>query len=251
MNLLRSSRAAVAIAPAALVVGLLAGCGGNGLATSDPGKGSGVTSPSASAASSPSADASSSPSPSTTASVATGGATPRPVATSTTAQTAPGASDAPATSSTAPSATSSTSSTCPASGLAIGVREPEGGGAAGSRYVLLTFRNRTDRTCTLDGHPGVSFVGRSDGTQLGEPAARTGGVRTVRLGSGETTTALLRIGNAGNYPAGRCAPTTADGLRVYPPDSRASRFVAFRVQACQGDLGADRQLTVSAVGRAD
>jgi hypothetical protein len=120
--------------------------------------------------------------------------------------------------------------------------------AMGSSYSLLTFRNTSRQTCTMDGHPGVSFVGKHDGTQIGQPAVRNGTLKKVTLAPGESTSALLQIANAGNYPASTCAPTTVDGLRVYPPDSRVSVFVALRTQACQGDTGASPQMSVSAVG---
>ncbi len=116
--------------------------------------------------------------------------------------------------------------------------------------MLLTFRNTGSSTCFLDGHPGVSFVGGGDGRQIGTPAARTGSTRRVTLAAGQTTTAVLQVADAGNYDASTCAPTTSDGLRVYPPDSRASVFVAYKTQACQGSTGSSPQLQVSAVGRA-
>lgn len=130
------------------------------------------------------------------------------------------------------------------------MKASEGGGAAGSNYVLLTFKNRSGSTCTLYGYPGVSFVGKDNGTQLGVPAVRnrSGTPTNVKLVSGATTTALLQIANAGNYDAKQCAPTTADGFRVYPPGSRTSAYVAFPAQACQRDPGSSKQLSVSPVG---
>jgi hypothetical protein len=136
---------------------------------------------------------------------------------------------------------------CGPGDLAVGLRTPRGGGTAGSQYELLTFRNTSATTCTMNGHPGVSFVGMGNGTQLGVPAARTGAVHTVRLTPGTSATALLQVVDAGNYEAARCAPITSDGFRVYPPDWRVSVFVPFRTLACQLDPGTSPQLTVSAV----
>jgi len=155
-----------------------------------------------------------------------------------------------------PSRVNAPSTTSPAAGatgcgpgsLVVGLRAPRGGGTAGSQYELLTFRNVSHATCTMDGHPGVSFVGFGNGTQLGSPAAPTGPVRTVRLAPGETGTALLQVVDAGNFDPSQCAPTTSDGLRVYPPDWRVSAFVQFRTEACQRDPGTGPQLSVSAVG---
>lgn len=227
----RSSLSVVALG-AALGASVLAGCNGNGLqstSASDPS----VQKPSPStgfptAASSPSA------------------------AHATDTTPAPGSPTRPTTAEPAAKPTSAAhDGICALHQLHVGVRVPEGAGAAGSEYVLLTFRNTSTSRCVLDGHPGVSFVGKGDGTQLGDPAARpSSATRRVRLQPGDTTTALLRIANAGNYDPQRCAPTTADGFRVYPPDSRASAFVSFTTQACQRSLGADHQLSVSAVGLA-
>jgi Protein of unknown function (DUF4232) len=137
---------------------------------------------------------------------------------------------------------------CGPGSLVVGLRAPRGGGAAGSQYELLTFRNVSHATCTVDGHPGVSFVGLGNGTQLGSPAARTGPVRAMRLAPGATGTALLQVVDAGNFDPSQCAPTTSDGLRVYPPDWRVSVFVPFRTEACQRDPGTGPQLSVSAIG---
>lgn len=138
------------------------------------------------------------------------------------------------------------------SDLDIGVRAADGGGAAGSNYVLLTFRNSGGQTCTLSGYPGVSFVGHGDGTQLGIPAVRSNATtpKTVRLGAGKSTTALLQIVNAGVYDAKQCAPTTADGFRVYPSGSKDAAYVAFATQACQKDPGTSKQLSVHPIGTA-
>lgn len=146
--------------------------------------------------------------------------------------------------------TSSEVAACTSPDLAIGVQASEGGAAAGSNYVLLTFTNRSVSTCTMYGYPGVSFVGKDNGTQLGVPAVRnrSAAPADVRLGAGATTTALLQIANAGNYDVKQCAPTTADGFRVYPPGSETAAYVAFAAQACQRDPGASKQLSVSPVG---
>jgi len=181
---------------------------------------------------------------------------------------APGSADSPEPSSAArqPSSRPSTSarptsapSTGPASAsrcrsdqLQVGVRRSEGGAAAGSDYVLLTFRSTAGTTCVLTGFPGVSFVGHGDGTQLGVPAVRNRSTasRPVRLAPGRTTTSLLQVVAAGNYSAERCAPTTSDGFRVYPPGSHASLYVAYPTQACQRDPGSSPQVVVSPVGTA-
>jgi hypothetical protein len=141
---------------------------------------------------------------------------------------------------------------CTVANLQVGVRAAAGGAAAGSNYVLLTYRNTDALPCVLTGFPGVSFVGHGNGTQLGDPAARTRSAASspVRLAAGTTTTSLLQIVNAGSYDASQCAPTTADGFRVYPPGSRAAVYVPFPVSACQRSTAGSPQLVVSPVGTA-
>lgn len=130
----------------------------------------------------------------------------------------------------------------------MGVRTAAGGGAAGSRYVDLTFAHRDGSVCTLSGYPGVSFVAGADGTQLGVPAVRRKTrATTVRLGPGDRAAARLQIVNTGSYDAARCQPRTADGLRVYPPGSKQAAFVPLEIRACRRDLGQSKQLTVSPV----
>jgi len=74
------------------------------------------------------------------------------------------------------------------------------------------------------------------GHQLGRAASRNPGrpPARVRLARGATAGAVLRIVDAGNFPAGICHPSTAAGLRVYPPGRAAPRIVPFPFPACSG-----------------
>ena len=137
---------------------------------------------------------------------------------------------------------------CTLAQLDVGATVPSGAGAAGSTALLLTFRDTADVACVLDGFPGVSFVGGGDGTQLGVSARRTGAAQTVTLEPGRTTTALVRVADAGSYPETSCDPTAADGLRVYPPGSTEAAFVRYPTKACRGSTGDSPQLTVASVG---
>jgi hypothetical protein len=102
-----------------------------------------------------------------------------------------------------------------------------GGGAAGSVEVTLVLTNNGSTECSLQGWPGVSFVGDGNGTQLGKPAEfdRSKPHPTVVLKPGGTAVAPLKIVQAGNYDESACQPKPADGFRVYPPGSTASLFV--------------------------
>jgi hypothetical protein len=136
---------------------------------------------------------------------------------------------------------------CGLGDLKIGVRVPAGSGAAGSQYVLLTFTNTSPEPCTIYGYAGVSFVGYQNGTQLGKPAVRdrSKAPATVRVASGNTREELLQIAEAGNFDPKKCQPMTADGFRVYPPDSYTAAYVPFKTPACQGKIA---QLRVYPVG---
>jgi hypothetical protein len=113
-----------------------------------------------------------------------------------------------------------------------------GGGAAGSVEVTLILTNNGSADCSLQGWPGVSFVGDGNGTQLGKPADfdRSTPHPTVVLKPGGTAQAPLRITQALNYPEADCQPKPADGFRVYPPGSTESLFVKDAdVTACTSD----------------
>ncbi|MGN6408838.1 MAG: DUF4232 domain-containing protein [Curtobacterium sp.] len=120
------------------------------------------------------------------------------------------------------------SSACATSSLA-GSIEAGSGGAAGSTYVHLVLRNTGSSTCTLQGWPGVSFVGDTNGTQIGNAATldRAAPHPTVTLASGEEAVAPLKVTNSENYPESTCDPTSPDGFRVYPPGSKQSLFIAY------------------------
>ncbi len=111
--------------------------------------------------------------------------------------------------------------------------DTQGDGAAGSTYYNLKLTNLAGHACTLDGYPGISAVDVA-GRQLGSPASRdkAQAAKRVVVASGGTATSVLRIVEAGNFPASTCRQATAAGLRVYPPGSTASKIVPFPFGAC-------------------
>ena len=121
---------------------------------------------------------------------------------------------------------------CATGGLVVWL-DTTSNGAAGSFFYRLLFTNLTGRTCTLTGYPGVSAVDLR-GRRIGSAALREPGtpVRTVVLAAGARAASTLRITDVGVYPASRCRATTAAGLRVFPPDQRASKVVPFPFGAC-------------------
>jgi Protein of unknown function (DUF4232) len=122
--------------------------------------------------------------------------------------------------------------TCSTNGLHISAKARHNS-TAGSTYVDLVFTNRSAHTCALTGYPGVSAVDAA-GHQLGTPAARSAQtpVRTVAIVPGRSATALVQITDTGAIPASVCRAVRAAGLRVYPPDARASQVVPYQFRAC-------------------
>jgi hypothetical protein len=194
------------VAVGIVAVGLLAGCSSGGTTTPSATTTETVTATPSSAASSGPSGSASTPSPSDGA---TGGST---------GESSGGSSGGSAAGSSA----------CATSSLA-GSIEAGSGGAAGSTYVHLVLRNTGSSTCTLQGWPGVSFVGDTNGTQIGNAATldRAAPHPTVTLASGEEAVAPLEVTNSENYPESTCDPTSPDGFRVYPPGSKQSLFIAY------------------------
>jgi hypothetical protein len=127
---------------------------------------------------------------------------------------------------------------CTTSGLVVWLNTM-GNGAAGSIYYALEFTNLSGHRCTLAGYPGVSAVDLG-GRRIGAAAARDPALapRTVTLGAGANVGATLQIVDAGNFSRSACRPVTAAGLRVYPPNQRASKVVPFPFAACgHGGVG--------------
>lgn len=117
---------------------------------------------------------------------------------------------------------------CRTSGLVIWLTPQLGGGYAGGYYYNLNFTNLSGHECTLRGYPGVSAV-TIGGRQLGSPAGWGTPAKTVvTLANRATATAQLRVGDAGAYG---CTATAA-GLRVYPPNQKASKVVPYPLGAC-------------------
>ncbi|NQX27135.1 DUF4232 domain-containing protein [Microbacteriaceae bacterium VKM Ac-2854] len=152
-----------------------------------------------------------------------GGATPAPTVTETTTVTA------------SPSATSTPTpvadGTCTVDQLTLtNVHDAEASGMS-QYYFDIVFTNSSGTECTLEGYPGVSFVGGGNGTQIGDPAGEDGSVpiSTVTLAPGGTAVSHVHGTQPGAYD---CAEVQADGIRVYPPHSYESAYVADPLPAC-------------------
>ena len=119
---------------------------------------------------------------------------------------------------------------CLASGLhaKLGVSQ----GTAGTLYQVIVLTNTSSASCTLYGYPGVSFVTRVGGSQVGQPATKNAIVpkALVTLTPGGQANALLSVQDAGARP--NCKLTTVDWLRIYPPGDFGSLYVQYNSQAC-------------------
>lgn len=140
-----------------------------------------------------------------------------------------------ATSATAAVSTSRTQApvaVCATSHLRVWYGEPAGA-AAGSSYIPLEFSDIGSTSCALYGFPGVSGV-TVGGAQLGSPARWNHVIapRTVVLTPGGTAHVILQIVDVFNYSPTACNPTKAYGLRVYPPNQKASVVLPLTFEAC-------------------
>ena len=179
------------------------GCGSGSQATGDGGSESSTTPPS-----SPS---SSSAAPSSAAPASPSSASPSPTSASSSAPTTP---------------------VCTTRDLRVSLTPGEG--AAGSVYYQLVLRNVSSAACRTGGFGGVSMVGTA-GRQIGAPADRVqrGKVVPIVLAPRGRAHATLRVTQAENYPAAQCDLEAASGLRVFPPNQTASRFVRADLQGCR------------------
>ncbi|GAB3562403.1 DUF4232 domain-containing protein [Spelaeicoccus albus] len=121
---------------------------------------------------------------------------------------------------------------CRSSHLAASVRHEPGGDSAGHTGIYVVVKNTGQSPCLMKGYGGLSFVGHSNGTQLGAPADRTKTrVPSVVVIPNGHARAPVQISNPGNYGA-KCHQTTADGFRFYPPNETHSMFIKKSIKAC-------------------
>lgn len=148
-----------------------------------------------------------------------------------------------------PTGTSAGPAPCTTASLRVSLGSGGGGGAAGSVYSALVFVNTGSAPCTLNGHPGLSYVAGSDGHQVGASAKRGTGSPLTRvvLAPGKQAHATVRAVQAGVYPQAKCQPVPVRGYRVYPPDQKASVFLDFTGSAKACSSMSTPQLTVDTV----
>jgi Protein of unknown function (DUF4232) len=143
---------------------------------------------------------------------------------------------------------------CSASRLRVTLDVHVAGAAAGSSFVPLEFTNISASACRLAGYPVVSFAAGVSGHRVGMAAAldRAVKVRSVALAPGGTAHSWLQVVDALNFPASKCHPVTAAGLRVNLPGQRGASFVSHAFPACSASMHGSQILTVQPIqpGRA-
>ncbi|MFC4947798.1 DUF4232 domain-containing protein [Pseudonocardia sp. GCM10023141] len=104
---------------------------------------------------------------------------------------------------------------------------------AGSVYLSVVFTNKSNRTCTVHGFPGVSYVAGDDGHQVGPAAGRSGALGpAVSLKPGAAAAAKIQLANVHNFDNAACGYTPVRGLRVYPPDDTAAMYLPYETTGC-------------------
>jgi Protein of unknown function (DUF4232) len=157
--------------------------------------------------------------------------------------------------SSSPSAGASSSvpdvSACTTSGLRVRLDTAAAGVAAGSYFVPLDFTNISGQACELGGYPAVALTMGSSGAQVGAVAAADRSVPSgpVVLSPGGTAHAWLQVLSTSSYPAARCHPVTAAGLRVTAPGTASASYVAHPVPACRAVIRGSKLLTVHPIQR--
>jgi hypothetical protein len=182
----------------------------------------------------------------------TNNAGPQP--STTTTASSPSTSESPASGSAtsttvaqgAPPATQTGNGLCKSTDLKLSLGR--GDAAAGTTYRPLIFTNVSDHQCTIQGFPGVSYVGGADGHQVGKPATRVGAKGpAITLNKGETASAAIGFVNVQNFDTVTCQPQPVRGLRIYPPQETASLFVDDPGTGCASEGIPGDQLTVKSI----
>lgn len=142
------------------------------------------------------------------------------------------------------------SSRCTVSQLSGSIADGGGGGSAGAQRVAIVLHDKSTASCTLQGWPGISFVGGGNGTQIGNSATldRATPHQPLTLRPGGEVQAIVTVEQSGNWDSATCEPRVTDGFRVIPPGSRQSLFIGASgslFEACAST--SVHQLTTSAL----
>jgi hypothetical protein len=112
----------------------------------------------------------------------------------------------------------------------------------------LIFTNTSGHSCVIQGFPGVSYVGGSDGHQIGPAAFRDGTKGApVTLATGQSAYATVGFVDVQNFDTMTCQPQAVKGLRVYPPQETASMYIDDPTTGCGNNQLPGNQLTVNTI----
>lgn len=116
---------------------------------------------------------------------------------------------------------------CTSSKLRVSVAQGDSG--AGSTGYRIRFQNSSGSPCRIDGYPGVSAVGKGNGSELGKPADRVSQKAAPAVlipnGSAYATLQAVNIGSNGGPLGSSCKVGDADGWRIYPPNETHAVYV--------------------------
>jgi hypothetical protein len=159
-------------------------------------------------------------------------AAPSEPATSTAAPESTTATDGPTSGvSHAPPSGPAQLSRCRTGDVRVTTMAAPGGGAMGNVYTWLVFTNTSATACTLYGFPGVSYVTGPAGSQVNDPASRSGTPSKVTLAPRQAAHAQLHTGQPEAFPD-TCKPVPVAGYRVYLPDETTAVFVPAAMRQC-------------------
>ena len=135
---------------------------------------------------------------------------------------------------------------CAPSALRVTLDSSAAGVATGSSYIPLEFTNSSARACTLSGYPAVTLTAGAAGPQIGNAAAAEQATRstTLTLAPGGVAHAWLQIADVANYPASRCRPVQAGGIRVAFAGTDTAAFLPHSLQACANAMPGSSVLAV-------
>jgi hypothetical protein len=127
---------------------------------------------------------------------------------------------------------------CAAHDLAVSLGTQNG--AMGHLTQVIEFVNHSATACVLTGYPGAALGGGTPEAQIGvaanktrrDPATGTLNPQPVRLEPDAAAHAMLQLTRAENFDDAQCAPTRADTLIIYPPDTSTAAYLPFDVLAC-------------------
>jgi hypothetical protein len=150
--------------------------------------------------------------------------------------------DVPATSPTGiPTANTTGSTACLQHQLQIHLGRT--GGAAGSSYVPIVFRNTSAQSCTLSGYPSVVFTLVSPSGTLAALHNPVGSSKTLVVDPGKRVHATVAITNPDNYmtstnPASStCGLVHAAAMTVQVGSGTGAAVLAFSSDMCQNKNG--------------